>query len=288
MKPYDGTTTAVNLIIKAGCNSTNDKSDGCLFLDPGRGTTPHNLIIGSDTYNKCSVGIIPEGMLDDIKMFVCGKGLGAVGLSSNGGVLLGKPTNYFCIYDNNIGKLTKSDLCINGYDTIRNCDSAGNVYIRAGFARGRDARGGDLILHAGIEDGMKPEMCSSYQGRIYMRCLLPKSTETNVLYIDANGAISSGSIDVMLASDERYKTNIQPISIHPVNVEYKQFELKCEPNQLRYGVIAQDLQKENPELVRSNSKGMLSVAYIDLLIKEIAYLKYKVCELEKKVAVGDL
>lgn len=87
----------------------------------------------------------------------------------------------------------------------------------------------------------------------------------------------------ILTSDARCKANVSSISIAPVNVEYKQFEMVNEPNQLRYGVLAQELQTNNPELVRIDCCGYLSVSYIDLLVKEIAYLKHKVCELEKKL-----
>jgi hypothetical protein len=98
--------------------------------------------------------------------------------------------------------------------------------------------------------------------------------------------VTSGTLtatNFILSSDERLKTNIKPIPISPVNVEYKQFELIDDLNQLRYGVIAQEIQKEHPELVRINEDGILSVAYIDLLVKEIAYLKNKIAELEKKI-----
>ncbi len=38
----------------------------------------------------------------------------------------------------------------------------------------------------------------------------------------------------------------------------------------RYGVIAQELEKINPELVHTNAKGYKSVAYIDLLVAKVA------------------
>jgi hypothetical protein len=105
--------------------------------------------------------------------------------------------------------------------------------------------------------------------------------------ITIDGTVSGSSTmkatNFLLGSDVRLKTKILPIVIAPVNIEYKEFELKSEIDQLRYGVIAQELQKEHPELVRTDSSGMLSVAYIDLLVKEIAYLKNKVAELEKRI-----
>ena len=85
----------------------------------------------------------------------------------------------------------------------------------------------------------------------------------------------------ILSSDRRLKTNIRNIDTKGIDIKYKQFEMKSDRGQMRYGVIAQDLQKNNPELVRTDKDGMLSVAYVDLLIKEIASLKQRVMELEK-------
>lgn len=105
--------------------------------------------------------------------------------------------------------------------------------------------------------------------------------------ITINGTVSGSSTvkatNFLLGSDIRIKMDVEPMKLAPVNVEYKEFRLMSEPDQLRYGVIAQELQKEYPELVRTDDNGMLSVAYIDLMIKEIAYLKNKVAELEKMI-----
>jgi hypothetical protein len=89
--------------------------------------------------------------------------------------------------------------------------------------------------------------------------------------------------DFKLSSDCRLKTCIEPLTVSPINIEYKQFELISEPNRVRYGVIAQELQKTNPELVSADDNGNLGVSYTDLLIKEVAYLKCRVSELEKKI-----
>lgn len=86
----------------------------------------------------------------------------------------------------------------------------------------------------------------------------------------------------ILSSDQRLKTNIQSLVPKYVDTKYKQFELLSEPGVIRSGVIAQELKKTNPELVREDDKGMLSVAYIDLLIKEIAWLKNEVLQLKMK------
>jgi hypothetical protein len=86
----------------------------------------------------------------------------------------------------------------------------------------------------------------------------------------------------ILSSDRRLKENISYIkNLHKFDVDFVQFNLKAEPNILRFGVIAQDLEKVAPELVRTDSEGMKSVAYIDLLCVKIAQLEQRVTELEK-------
>jgi hypothetical protein len=104
--------------------------------------------------------------------------------------------------------------------------------------------------------------------------------------LDVSGTVrSTGDMTATnfnLSSDETLKTNIIPIQKESIDIEYKEFELISQPGQKRYGVIAQELQKTNPELVRTDADGLLNVAYIDLLIKEIASLKERVAELERK------
>ena len=78
----------------------------------------------------------------------------------------------------------------------------------------------------------------------------------------------------ILSSDERLKENIQQVSEYDkVFPSWVTFNLKSEPNQKRYGVIAQELEVSHPEFVRTDEEGMKSVAYIDLLIAKIAELE---------------
>ena len=102
----------------------------------------------------------------------------------------------------------------------------------------------------------------------------------NFIYgtLTSNSTITATNF--ILSSDERLKTNIQSLSIAPVNVDYKQFNLCNDIEQPRYGVIAQELQLHNPELVRTDENGMLSVSYFDLFAKEISALKCQVKELQ--------
>ena len=85
----------------------------------------------------------------------------------------------------------------------------------------------------------------------------------------------------ILSSDERLKENIGEVCDNRVKADWKTFELKTEKGQKRYGVIAQELEKTNPEFIREDSKGFKSVAYIDLLIAKIAELEARLEKLEK-------
>jgi hypothetical protein len=106
------------------------------------------------------------------------------------------------------------------------------------------------------------------------------------LYVDKDGDVySQGNMyadDFVLNSDERLKTNIKPYDPNYLDIEYKQFEFINNPEQTRFGVIAQELQKLYPELVREGVNGSLSVSYTDLLVREVSYLKSKIQELEDK------
>jgi hypothetical protein len=114
------------------------------------------------------------------------------------------------------------------------------------------------------------------------------SNEVLMMTLTSAGALQvNGSVwasDYLLSSDERLKENIKPISLLPVNIKYKQFELKSQPGQIRYGVIAQSLEITHPELIRKDkTNGMLSVAYIDLLCLEVANLKEEINILKLKL-----
>ena len=77
----------------------------------------------------------------------------------------------------------------------------------------------------------------------------------------------------ILSSDERLKENIEKACDNRIKADWKTFELKTDKGQKRYGVIAQELEKTNPEFVREDTQGFKSVAYIDLLIAKIAELE---------------
>jgi len=77
----------------------------------------------------------------------------------------------------------------------------------------------------------------------------------------------------ILSSDKRLKENIEKVCDNRVKVDWKTFELKTEKGQKRYGVIAQELEENHPEFVKTDDEGFKSVKYIDLLIAKIAELE---------------
>ena len=100
----------------------------------------------------------------------------------------------------------------------------------------------------------------------------------------------TGSItatNFILSSDRRLKTNIRPISDLSKfsKVVFVQFNMKSEPGQLRYGVIAQSVEKIAPELVRTDSSGMKSVAYVDLLCGKVVYLENRINHLNHMIII---
>jgi hypothetical protein len=103
------------------------------------------------------------------------------------------------------------------------------------------------------------------------------------LDVNGSGRFTSTvtATNFILSSDERLKENIEKVCDNKVKVNWKTFELKADKGQKRYGVIAQELEKTNPEFVREGADGFKSVAYIDLLIAKIAELEARLEKLEK-------
>jgi len=85
----------------------------------------------------------------------------------------------------------------------------------------------------------------------------------------------------ILSSDARLKSNVEDIAPR-ADVQWRQFELGGD---LRYGVIAQEVEEIYPEFVHTDEKGYKSVSYTDILVAENAKLRSRVEELEKDVNI---
>jgi hypothetical protein len=99
---------------------------------------------------------------------------------------------------------------------------------------------------------------------------------------NAGSTYAITAADFIGSSDIRLKENIEPLTFKKINSIYKTFNFKTN-TQPRIGVIAQELELEHPEFVRTDADGIKSVSYSDLHSAEIAYLKYKVEKLEELI-----
>jgi hypothetical protein len=113
------------------------------------------------------------------------------------------------------------------------------------------------------------------------------SANTAIFSIDNDGNVSATG-EITASSDERIKTNIKTIdnALDKVTqlrgVEYDRTDIKSH----QLGVIAQEVESILPDLVRTDERGMKSVAYGNLtavLIEAIKELKGEISELKQKV-----
>ena len=105
---------------------------------------------------------------------------------------------------------------------------------------------------------------SSLVNNIQLTTLVSSWNAGTVYTITAN--------DFILGSDKKLKTKIEDIRYKEIKSNYQQFEFKKVKGIIRYGVIAQELEKTNPEFV-SEANGIKQVSYIDLHSAEIHLLK---------------
>lgn len=88
-------------------------------------------------------------------------------------------------------------------------------------------------------------------------------------------------------SDERLKENIRPVideatTLIDKDIRLVQFDWK-DTGKHSYGVIAQEVEKNYPELVYENKDGLKSVSYSEILVIKIAQLENKLKQLENKL-----
>jgi len=101
-----------------------------------------------------------------------------------------------------------------------------------------------------------------------------------------NGHIYAGgnmyADNFILSSDITKKTNIENIE-ETFDVRWRSFEMKKELGEIRYGVIAQELQETHPQFVHDDGTGNLSVRYIDLLVAKMAEKDKQIDNLEERI-----
>ena len=133
--------------------------------------------------------------------------------------------------------------------------------------------------------------------KIYLAGKTTSSSNTGVGYVNASVYMEKGAVyanDFAVTSDERLKTFKDDISIDFNKIKEipkKYFTFNDDPNKVRIGTSAQQLQTVYPELVvydESNDSyhvnyanlSVVALAAIDRLHEEIEYLKDKINKLE--------
>lgn len=132
---------------------------------------------------------------------------------------------------------------------------------------------------------------------VYLAGKTTKSTDTGTGYVNASVYMQNGDIyanDFAATSDERLKTFKDDISIDFNKIKEipkKYFTFNDDPDKVKIGTSAQELQKVYPELVTYNNDddlyhvnyanlSIVALAAIDKLYAEIVELKSKIKELE--------
>jgi trimeric autotransporter adhesin len=93
-------------------------------------------------------------------------------------------------------------------------------------------------------------------------------TATPFYKLDVNGVIRCTSL--IQSSDARYKTNIQSLfsvseKLNHINAYTYNWKDAGQNNDLQIGLLAQEVQKVYPELVKADEQGMLAVNYSGLI-----------------------
>ena len=122
------------------------------------------------------------------------------------------------------------------------------------------------------------EVCQYESSKFSRRAQMELKGVNNNLWI-------SGTLEQN--SDERLKENIRPVideatTLIDKEIRLVQFDWK-DNGKHSYGVIAQEVEKNYPELVYENKDGLKSVSYSEILVIKIAQLENKLKQLENEL-----
>jgi len=92
----------------------------------------------------------------------------------------------------------------------------------------------------------------------------------------------------ILGSDIRLKTNIKNLKPNHIPVNWKSFNLKTNLEDYRVGTIAQELEKTNPEFVKTDEAGYKSVKYLDLMMAKLAELEENLKQKDDRILMLEL
>ena len=170
--------------------------------------------------------------------------------------------------------------------------SADTIYTKNGLEKSLSWEYGSVSTKTG----------SSYNGKESKTITVPKTisdVSSGKVTSDSSGNMSiagnvgiSGTVTagnpIYYSSDINLKENVADATAEQLkkaeSIEAKSFNFKDTPNQLVYGVIAQDVQLAGlGEIVHKDEKGFLAVDYTSLMILKIKNLENLVKELTDKI-----
>lgn len=272
------------------CNTTGSYnvaiSECALFNNK---TGQNNIAIGdfaiySNTGGTCNIGIGLEALysntsgngnisigVDNLNNSVSGCDNIALGNLSANALITGSNNTFIGKYAGNnetgsnklhIGSIINKSLIYGEFDNEKLC-VRGQTYM------------------SGLTNG-----CNS--NLIYYNSSTKELTYGISCYLPLTGGTVSGcitAVNFILGSDCRLKENIRPITISEIDrVSMVEFNyISDDTKHLRYGVLAQDLEKIHPEMVYENKEGFKEVAYIDYLVAKINSLEKRINILELKL-----
>jgi hypothetical protein len=166
----------------------------------------------------------------------------------------------------------------------------GNNNIALGFNAGKNTTSGSNNIYIGHTGGNGSEgrviRIGKAQRTTFIAGIASRAQSGTMVVVKPNGLLG---VD---ASSARYKQNIRPLGdasgklarLRPVSYRYK-----AEPQTMRYGLIAEEVDKVMPELVvRDDQNRPESVQYLEiipLLLQERREQQGRIATLERRLAV---
>jgi hypothetical protein len=195
-----------------------------------------------------------------------------------------------------VGKI-QADSLIKGYDIQTNnryfigssSGSTGQTIISAGAGSATWAN--PIVLTTNDTTGVATYTASTRTLNIPN---YKTGSSSYVPYTGATGNVTLGTHQITasnfcLSSDRKLKQEINYITDQDfITVDFVKYRFKNDPIRLRYGVIAQEIELVNHDLVVTDQNGEKSVSYIDLLVLKIAELEDRLRRLENRHGISKL
>ncbi|KMQ64344.1 hypothetical protein ACM46_08615 [Chryseobacterium angstadtii] len=190
------------------------------------------------------------------------------------------------MYNDNLGNLKSSGLIVYSSPTFGNGTIINSIrgVVYLSFLNGGNGSPSGFGTMSGDANG------------IYIPRLGVSTGASSTFDLDVYGAVRGQSF--VTTSDKRLKDNIKPLkdlSPNLLNInsysytfkENKEGEKRSNSQKLHYGFIAQEVEKEFPNLVTIDEKGNYALNYIEfipLLLNELKEQKNEVRELKERMA----